>query len=478
MPQGMRFSLMQEQALSQEMLLKLQGLDWHRIVVNAIADAVQASIQEVMRNRRDIALYSPIGEEFLLKRLTQEALYQDGQEVMTAVLSTASEETGASLIGAIQLEAHSIASQVVQRWVNCSHAYQSLSTSHGKRVYDAMIEDRRALKPEEQPFDHVPDLQSVAQARFSSATDETYETLRTATFRAGTPEDVHRIVASYRSAMLQSATLAYLEQQPGDRQEDVIDRIEQFRARMHKGVFIRNLDEESMCDDLNGRSLQETGMEFRIRLLEATDGRLLAWLSYLHNPLTGTPAMRRKRERYVRTYLAKGESKTGRVYYDDATPKDGFMKAIDTAELFLDIRSHFPNAAQRLGALSYREMLRDNHHLSYVYAYRLYDMRVEPPLSLGYQTRERGILPMVNDRSGDLFRSWQFRHIGYDRNKAKKGDHIAVRPDVAGQDRSLWITWDVMAGRLQEVERNATGLWKAHQRQRGDTSIDDPRSQR
>lgn len=459
----------QRQEFSTEQVLEYQGTEWRAIIVGTVASAVQSRIRTVLESKHYADLSrSSHGVDHLALRLTKEAVFLAGQSMMEIALRDAPSKPAAEVVWHLQRCAAEAAEDIVNAWSSNPHVYVPLEHSIGMKSYR---EDLRAPAPDgDAPaMDHVPALQADAETRFPSAVNGSYHALRQATFREGTVDDVPRIVASYRSALLTSDVLALLERQPGDYQERIVERIAQFRARMHKGVFVWDLDEREMTDDLNGKSVDEKGLEFRIRLLEGADGELLSWMTYLHNPVSAPSGQRRRIRKTMKDYLTAGV--TGKMAYDDSTPAKLFAEDAERSQLFLDIRSHHPGGAKRLGALAYQEMLRDNHHLNHVFAYRLYDIHVDPELGLGLQTRERGILPAINDSSGDLFRSWGYRHVAFDRNM-RDGDHWAKREDVAGRDRRLNLKWDVMAGRLEDVEKSATKLWQREQRGHGDTSHD------
>lgn len=453
-----------------EQMLEYQRPDVQGFIVGALSNALQNRLRDVLveRDIRELR-QSPQGLQCLTRALMQEAVYLGGQTMMEEASTHAAEQLGVFMLDSVQRNAKSFAEEIVDSWIDHMRVYIPVDQSHGKRMYDNEKKRREGTSLEQRPHDHMPELQQIVDERFGCH-DPTYETLRTATFRAGTVDDVPEIVDMYRSALLRSETLALLERYPGDTQEDIMTRIQRFRAEMNKGKFIWDVKTEDMRDDLNGRSVEQTGMEFRIRLLEALDGRKLAFMTYLHNPRHATPKERKKMRRTVLEYLRRGV--TGKMKYDDSTPLKQFEEDAERSELFLDIRSRYPGSAIRLGARGYEEMQRDNHHINHVFAYRAYDMHVQPELSLVEQTREQGILPVINDSSGELFRTiWRFRHIAFDRNP-KQGKHWAVRENVAGVDRKIGMKWDVMVARLNELVPRAREKWRRHQVDRGDVSLD------
>jgi|GEM_PF-6722287 len=256
----------QRQLLSAEQILQTQGVEWRSTIVGTVFRAVRVRINHALESRKVPELAaSSHGVDFLTARLAQEVLCLAGQSMMETVLENAGSQTGAEVIEKLQISAGDVSEDIVNMWASNPHIYRPLAVSPGGNSYADDLETYTKMDASERPFDHVPELRTAADEYLPSAVDPSYHVLREARFREGTAEDVPRIVASYRSAMLTSETLGNLERRPMDRQDEIVDRIEEFRKRMHKGVFIWDLDESEMIDDLNGKSEEETGYEYRIR---------------------------------------------------------------------------------------------------------------------------------------------------------------------------------------------------------------------
>lgn len=486
--QSMRQTTEQHQEMGVQQLLDRHGSNWRSVLVNAVADEVKDAVEAVLcRTPVSELRSSPAGLEHVMHRLTREVIELIGNDLMDDIVGASATEAAAVMMDRINQGAASAASDVVEYWSDTARHYTPPDQSFARKQYDGFLAARSNAQPEARRHDHVPDLRDTADARFQAVKNGVYETVRGAAFRKGTPDDVPRIAASYRSALLNRELLQLLVRPPGATRDDVNKRIEQFSARMKKGVFIWDESiepdgtrlplEESLVRDLEGRTYREKGMATRLRMLEsrptkdAEGGKLLAWMTYLHNDRHADRATERKQRKTVRTYLRRGV--TGRMMYDsESTPRSVFERKADDIQLFLDIRSHYPMAAKRLGALGYQEMFDDNDRLSYILAYRLHDLFIYPPLDLVPQTRENGVLPAWNDSSGTLFNQWGYRPIALDFNPNRETAPLAERADVGGEDRKLNPKWEVMVGKVESVAKTAREQWRAIQVGHGDVSDD------
>lgn len=430
---------------------------WSHVIVNAIADCVQDELESILNtNKFQELASSSTGQEHLAHRLSQDVIQQCGSNCLREIMSLMNKEIyAAEAIDQIHDHVAEFVRPAIKTWEGHSHIF------HPRRIF--------SLNHESEGANYISPLLALLDQRYRSDSRADFERVREAKYRQLQMDDVPQIIDTYQAALLDTKTLELLckteEKMP---EEEILQRIEEFRKKIRKGVFIWDLEQDVFQAELAGRSLKETGMDLRGRVLEDEEsGKILAWLTYKHAP--NTPNTRQ--EKTVKRYLKKGVTGNKIQYDNDSLPYDQFEKNWDKIELFQDIRSLHRFAADRLAALAFSEMKMANPNLRYIFAYRLYDLFVTPQLDFMSQTRSRGILPTQNDKSYSRFFGWGFRHLAYDFNP-KESAPRALRKNVNGADRLLNPKWGIIAGSIDDVVENSTREYRDIQIAHGDISQD------
>jgi len=438
---------------------------WSHVLVNALADKVQEKLKcAITSGKHDALLSSTSGQDHLVYKLTADALKLKGNERIKRVLSKEQDDTAAIIVGDIYQDADDDAAQQVRVWAQNAHLYQSPGNMHGNREYQKWAD--KEVKTEN-ALDYVPGLIEVLDKRFRLQMVEVFDRVRTADYKPMEKRHIPAVVDSYMRSWLDEKALSLLVKVPGMSSEQITEQIRTFREKVNKGVFIWPLKEEELEADLDGAAQKRTGMELRGRVLEAQDGKLLCWATYYHAPNKPT-------NRHIQTvtkYFRRGVT-GAKMQIEDPDIRNLVMENLPYIELFQDIRSLYPYAADRLGMMLFDEMHKANANLKFVTAYRLGNVEPTPKLELLDEAWRTSVYPVENESSARKFGNWGVRHIAWDFNPHAVP---SVREDVEGIPGGrleLRPRWDVMHGNIHEVVPKSRAVWRNIQTTHGDLSAD------
>lgn len=455
-------------AQRQELLMTQQSSAWSNVFVSALTTSVQEKLANALESERYALLTkSSSGQEHLIYRLTADTLKRNGNKRISEIMECAPEENAERLVQTIYEKAETDADCAVNMWSHNAHVYQASHLMVGEKDYHKW--QKTIAQEPELPTDYVPELIRILDQRFKLLTSEIFDRVRTAEFRPMTSSDAPKAVASYMKSLLDSQTLELLVRTPGMTAGEINDNIQKFRAKVNKGVFIWPLCEESLKSDLSGEAKKRTGMELRGRVLEAQNGDWLCWATYLHAP--NVPTLKHKAT--VNRYFKHGVTNAKKMHIEDPEIKEELMENIGRIEVFQDIRSMYPLAADRFSAHLFEEMHVANPNLKGVTAYRLGNVESNPKLDLLREAWLKSLYPAENEKSSKKFREWAFHHIAWDHNKTGP---VSVREGIDGiPDGYLELIphWDVMYGNIHEITKKSREAWHAIQVAHGDLSSDE-----
>lgn len=309
-------------------------------------------------------------------------------------------------------------------------------------------------------------LDAQWRIRYPSGTREFFSKVRQATYREMQPDDAFTIAEIHNSRLLDRKVMELIR----DKQtpESVAKNIDAFREKLRKGLFDRPISHEKLAEDLQKKeegSLQLTG-----RILES-DGKVLAWNTWLQTPLNPNDSVRE----YIHDYLRHGET-GGRMRYfhivdmGAGAMQQYLMERWKNIQLFGTIHGLYPFAANKLFALSAEEMRYRDHHLSHLILDRMGSFVIKPDFVLSKSLGVHWNTPQNNANNQLFFIPRRFRDIAMDSNKDNpRAVSVGV---IDGKERTLNPSWIVSRGDMRDVIPASMKLWRDEQIRHADLSPD------
>jgi hypothetical protein len=527
--------------MSVEQVLERHGSNLRSVVVNSVVDSVRRHVLPFLDGKALLqGRGGSTGRMHLVKRLAEQAIYMGGNETLSDLLKllamdecqasevaqdvkrdleklvaskfkgapdralsgddarklandvlefaakTLAGRSGAHLMEEIEQSPDVFVQSVVTTWKNKLDTYVPTLESNGYDRYAKKTDTERVFE------DQVPGLLEELNARYACRTQRAYDRARMAKVRGATAHDLPVIAALYQSAVLRDTALSLLLARPGDTNESIHKRINLFRRRIAKGVFIREVTEESLEREMSSAHAEETGLQLNVQVLETEDPDyvasrghgILAFASHYGPMAAESRKQWDRRRRTLCDYLERGETK-GKAAYADAQKKEFLLAHLDDLILCGDIRGVEQFAPERLGAHVFANMMHE-HDLDpadadktrdkTLLAYRLHHLKLACSKPVIRDLNAVGI-SLENDSSEELMISWGFTHASFDQNKRREGPHVrtVIDPDSGAAFR-LNPVWQMMHASLRETDAAATELWaRRGQRTHGDVTVDRPK---
>jgi len=309
-------------------------------------------------------------------------------------------------------------------------------------------------------------LEAQWRIRYPSSTREFFATVRQATYRKMEPEDAFQIADIHNSRLLDRKVIELIRDKQAP--EAVEKNIDIFKEKLRKGLFDRPFNAQKLAEDLTEKdphSLQLVG-----RILES-DGKVLAWDTWLQTPLTPNDSVRE----YIHDYLRHGET-GGRMRYfhivdmGAGAMQQYLMERWKNIQLFGTIHGLYPFAANKLFALSAEEMRYRDHHLSHLILDRMGSFVIKPDFVLSKSLGVHWNTPQNNANNQLFFIPRRFRDIAMDSNKDNpRAVSVGV---IDGKERTLNPSWIVSRGDMRDVIPASMKLWRDEQIRHADLSPD------
>lgn len=447
-------------------LRQMQSTALSHVMVNALATRMQERLKATLvPSKHESLLKSSIGQEHIVYRLAADVLRQKGNIHMQNLLEDAPDKSAEVVFERIYDEAEDDAERVLNVWSQDSH-YHAPTQMPGSRDYQRWLGENTG---HEDVVDYVPGLLDVLNQRFRFETYDIFHRVRSAQYKPMEEEHIPAVVESYMKSWLGPEALTLLVKKDDMTPEEITANIRSFREKVNKGVFIWPLLEDELRQDLfEERAKRETGMEMKGRVLQATDGKVLCWGTYLQVPHKKTG----KHLATVKRYFRRGVT-DHKMKIEDPDIERTVFDNLAHIQLFQDIRSSFPLAADRFGPMLFEEMQTANANLKFVTAYRLGNVVTQPKLALLDEAWHKSVYPVENERSAQKFGGWGARHIAWDFNPhgtpSLRDNVKGVLPDG---HVALYPRWDVMLGTTKDLAERSRSLWRTIQINHGDISQD------
>jgi hypothetical protein len=467
------------QSTAQEMhtLTELQQQEANCYLRLVMVKAITARIKELLRKEQSLAqdIARPEHEQGIIGHIARRALIECGS--MFEQIQYCDEHPDHLKAGIVSVveATHEKVNGVFERWVRGA-----------REEYTPSIIDPEQQSPA------VREYVSLLEHDFPTKTLPLFHTVRTAFWDVMHPSDLlgmepgytkekrlpHTIQESYSIPFLRPKTIELLF--------DPVKGRDLFIDTTSSGVwtfdyFERQISEdgkinlpsvyESMLDGLSHPPANSCLASYKGRLLRGQDGSIFAWETHEQTPrmANSTQASR------VRNYMANGAT-GGRMWYHGTPSFKEFESVLRQIQLFDTVVGHHPFAVDRLFALSFREMYRENPRLKYMVAYILHELHTNPPIP-----GMRGGEPIrfaQNVKSKGLWRGLGFDVFATDHNKFGPVSHRRVMaPGLEGEepkeiDMSLNPEWGAYSAPMAKAVEGAEKRYRNVQLIHGDISYD------
>lgn len=309
-------------------------------------------------------------------------------------------------------------------------------------------------------------LNAQWRIRYPSGTREFFAKVRQATYREMEPDDAFQISEIHNARLLDRKVLELIK----DRQApDAVEKnIDLFREKLRKGLFDRPMNYQKLAEDLKKKDphkLQLVG-----RILES-DGKVLAWDTWLQTPLHPDDSVRE----HIHRYLKHGETGGKMRYAHIADMGAGAMQQYlmerwQNIQLFGTIHGLYPFAANKLFALTAEEMRHRDHLQSHLILDRLGSFTISPDFTLSKLLGVYWNTPQNNANNQLFFIPRRFRDIATDSDK--KNPNAVNVGVIDGRERIINPSWIVSRGDMRDVIPASMKLWREEQIRHADLSPD------
>jgi hypothetical protein len=473
------FSMNPRPEQKQEMdVLPLQKLEVaHSYLQLDIAHAITRTIRDLLKKDETLRSIVSVKEHLngLIGHIARRALLENGRDF--AAIEYDHEHPDALKAGIVSVveAAQQKAAAVFERWKQRSD------------YYIPSVITQKTVAPE------VWNYASLIEEDFPTETLGLYHAVRTAAYETMIPESLEGVEPGYHKRMRMPHTIEESYGVPllqPDHLEllfDPQDGKKRFRQRTRRGVMVFPFRErqknaigtmdlpsvyESMWEGLKHPPCNPRLGRYQGRILRSGDS-ILAWDTYLQTPRN--PNSSHKSE--LRKYMSRGVTNEKMLYHGTPGFKE-YEQVIEYIQLFDTVISHHRYAVDRLLALSFREMLRENPELKNIIPFRLKELHVMPAIP-----GMRGGEPIRfadNISSAHLFEKRHFRETATDFNEYGPSSPRRVRLPRRDQqqehdqeiDLRLIPEWVVMSAPMDEANDASTKEWRHIQLIHGDISHD------